>query len=159
MFWENKCKWAIYKNKVRLILYIRHRLAANPIGLPLAMSLKRINRKSNSELVKAITNLKDASRKNEAPLWRSVALRLEGPSQNWPSVNISKLEYNVDKNSKVVIPGKLLGAGTITKKMTVTAYSFSQTAVEKIEAAGGKCLSYSDFIKSNPKGTNVMVIG
>ena len=117
------------------------------------MSLKQINRKSNSELVKAITNLKNAARKNEAPLWRSVAIRLEGPSQNWPSVNISKLEYNADKNSKVVVPGKLLGAGTITKKVTVSAYSFSQSAV------GGKCLSYNDFIKSNPKGTNVMVIG
>lgn len=159
MFWKNSCKWTTYQNKIRLILYIRHRLAANPSGLPLAMSLKQINRKSNSELVKAITNLKDAARKNEAPLWRSVAIRLEGPSQNWPSVNISKLEYNADKNSKVVVPGKLLGAGTITKKVTVTAYSFTQSAVKKIEAAGGKCLSYNDFIKSNPKGTNVMVIG
>ena len=123
------------------------------------MSLKQINRKSNSELVKAITNLRDAARKNEAPLWRSVAVRLEGPSQNWPSVNISKLEYNADKNSKVGVPGKLLGAGTITKKMTVSAYSFSQSAVKKIEAVGGKCVSYNDFIKSNPKGTNVLVIG
>ena len=159
MFWKNSCIWTTYKNKVRLILYIRHRLAANLSGLPLAMSLKQINRKSNSELVKAITNLKNAARKNEAPLWRSVAIRLEGPSKNWPSVNISKLEYKVDNNSKVVVPGKLLGAGTITKKVTVTAYSFSQSAVKKIEAAGGKCLSYNDFIKSNPKGTNVMVIG
>ena len=123
------------------------------------MSLKQITRKSSSELVKAVTDLKEASRKNDAPVWRSIAMRLEGPSQNWPSVNISKLEYNVNKNSKVVIPGKLLGAGTITKKMTVSAYSFTQSAIDKVEAAGGKCLSYNDFIKSNPKGTDVVVIG
>ena len=43
--------------------------------------------------------------------------------------------------------------------MTVSAYSFSQSAVKKIEAVGGKCVSYNDFIKSNPKGTNVVVIG
>ena len=123
------------------------------------MSLKQITRKSSSELVKAVTDLKEASRKNDAPVWRSIAMRLEGPSRNWPSVNISKLEYNVNKNSKVVIPGKLLGAGTITKKMTVSAYSFTQSAIDKVEAAGGKCLSYNDFIKSNPKGTDVVVIG
>lgn len=123
------------------------------------MSLKQITRKSSSELVKAVTDLKEASRKNEAPVWRSIAMRLEGPSRNWPSVNISKLEYNVNKNSKVVVPGKLLGAGTITKKMTVSAYSFTQSAIDKVEAAGGKCLSYNDFIKSNPKGTDVVVIG
>ena len=123
------------------------------------MSLKQINRKSNSELVKTVTELKKASRENDAPLWRSVAHRSEGPSRNWPSVNISKLEYNVNKNSKVLIPGKLLGSGNISKKMTVSAYSFSETAKSKVEAAGGKCVSYNDFIKTNPKGTDVVVIG
>ena len=123
------------------------------------MALKQINRKSNSELVKTVTELKKASRENDAPLWRSVAQRLEGPSSNWPSVNISKLEYKVNKNSKVLIPGKLLGSGNISKKMTVSAYSFSETAKSKVEAAGGKCVSYNDFIKTNPKGTDVVVIG
>ena len=123
------------------------------------MSLKQINRKSNSELVKTVTYLKKASRENNSQLWKSVALRLEGPSQNWPSVNISKLEFIVNKNSKVLVPGKLLGAGNITKKITVSAYSFTKSARSKVEAAGGKCLSYNDFIKSNPKGTDVVVIG
>jgi len=123
------------------------------------MSLKQINRKSNSELVRTVTELKKASRENDAPLWRSVAQKLEGPSRNWPSVNISKLEYNVNKNSKVLVPGKLLGSGNISKKVTVSAYSFSETAKSKVEAAGGKCVSYNDFIKSNPKGTDVVVIG
>jgi len=123
------------------------------------MSLEQINRKSNSELVKTVTELKKASRENDAPLWKSVALRLERPSRNWPSVNISKLEFNLNKNSKAVVPGKLLGAGNITKKITVSAYSFSQSAKSKVEAAGGKCLSYDEFIKSNPKGTDVVVIG
>ena len=123
------------------------------------MALKQINRKSNSELVKTVTELKKAARENDAPLWKSIALKLESPSRNWPSVNISKLEFNVDKNSKVLVPGKLLGAGNITKKMTVSAYSFSESAKFKVESAGGKCLSYNEFMKSNPKGTDVVVIG
>ena len=123
------------------------------------MSLKRINRKSNAELVQSITSLKKAARDNDAPIWRSIAKRLEGPSRNWPTVNISKLEYNSQKNSKIVVPGKLMGSGNLTKKVTVSAYSFTKSATEKIEKAGGKCLHYSDFIKSNPKGKDVMVIG
>ena len=123
------------------------------------MSLKRINRKSNTELVQSITSLKKAARDNNAPIWRSIAKRLEGPSRNWPTVNISKLEYNSQKNSKIVVPGKLMGSGNLTKKVTVSAYSFTKSATEKIEKAGGKCLHYSDFIKSNPKGKDVMVIG
>ena len=123
------------------------------------MSLKRINRKSNSELVQSIISLKKAARDNDAPIWRSIAKRLEGPSRNWPTVNISKLEYNSQKNSKIVVPGKLMGSGNLTKKVTVSAYSFTKSATEKIERAGGKCLQYNDFIKSNPKGKDVMVIG
>ena len=123
------------------------------------MSLKRINRKSNTELVQSITSLKKAARDNDAPIWRSIAKRLEGPSRNWPTVNISKLEYNSQKNSKIVVPGKLMGSGNLTKKVTVSAYSFTKSATEKIEKAGGKCLHYNDFIKSNPKGKDVMVIG
>ena len=123
------------------------------------MSLKRINRKSNTELVQSITSLKKAARDNDAPIWKSIAKRLEGPSRNWPTVNISKLEYNSQKNSKIVVPGKLMGSGNLTKKVTVSAYSFTKSATEKIEKAGGKCVHYSDFIKSNPKGKDVMVIG
>ena len=123
------------------------------------MSSKRINRKSNSTLVKTIVELKEASRKNEAPLWRSIANRLEGSSRNWPSVNVSKLEYNVNKNGKAIVPGKLMGTGIVTKKMTVAAYSFTDSAKEKIQSAGGKCLTYNEMIKATPKGTDVMVIG
>ena len=123
------------------------------------MSVKQINRKSNSTLVKTIADLKEASRKNEAPLWRSIAARLEGPARNWPSVNVSKLEYNIDKNGKAILPGKLMGTGMITKKMTVAAYSFTVSARDKIESAGGKCLTYNELIRSVPKGTNIVVVG
>ena len=121
------------------------------------MSLKQITRKSNSELVKTIDDLKKASRENDAPLWRSIALKLEGSSRNWHNVNVSKLEYNVDKNGKAIIPGKLMGTGILTKKVTVAAYSFTHSAKEKVEAAGGKCFTYSEMIKKSPKGTDVPV--
>ena len=123
------------------------------------MSVKQINRKSNSSLVKTIMDLKEASRKNDAPLWRSIATRLEGSARNWPNVNVSKLEYNINKNGKAIIPGKLMGTGIVTKKMTVAAYSFTDSAKEKIQSAGGKCLTYNEMIKAIPKGTDVMVIG
>jgi large subunit ribosomal protein L15 len=39
--------------------------------------------------------------------------------------------------SKLSVDVKILGQGELTKKLSVTAHSFSKTAVEKIEAAGG----------------------
>ncbi|MNT71158.1 50S ribosomal protein L15 [compost metagenome] len=46
------------------------------------------------------------------------------------------VESGVVKNTKSGI--KILGNGEITVKLTVQANKFSQSAVEKIEAAGGK---------------------
>ncbi|MBN2780576.1 MAG: 50S ribosomal protein L15 [Candidatus Marinimicrobia bacterium] len=47
-------------------------------------------------------------------------------------------EYGLIK--KLNIPVKILGYGEMTKKMEITADAFSETAKEKIEAAGGKAL-------------------
>lgn len=49
------------------------------------------------------------------------------------------LERGIIKNGKSIKNGlKILGDGEINKKLTVEAQKFSKTAVEKIEAAGGK---------------------
>jgi large subunit ribosomal protein L15 len=39
--------------------------------------------------------------------------------------------------AKLSVDVKVLGEGELTKKLSVTAHSFSKSAVEKIEAAGG----------------------
>ena len=39
--------------------------------------------------------------------------------------------------AKLSVDVKILGRGEITKKLSVTAHTFSKSAVEKIEAAGG----------------------
>jgi len=47
----------------------------------------------------------------------------------------SLLELNVIRNKH--LPVKILGTGELTKKLTVDAAKFSETAKKKIEAAGG----------------------
>jgi len=46
---------------------------------------------------------------------------------------------------------KILGEGELTKKLTVVAYKFSQSAVEKIERAGGKAVVLDDGSGSEGK--------
>lgn len=48
------------------------------------------------------------------------------------------IEAGIVKRSKAKSGIKVLGNGEITKKITVKAHKFSESAVEKIEAAGGK---------------------
>ena len=48
------------------------------------------------------------------------------------------IEEGLVKKGKVIDGIKVLGNGEITKKLTVKSHKFSKSAVEKIEAAGGK---------------------
>ncbi len=115
-------------------------------------------RKGNPNLVGLIQHLKDASRVNEAPVWRDIALRLEGPARHWAEVNIGKLNRYASENEIVVVPGKILGSGEIAKKITVAAYRFSGQAREKIEKAGGKNMSIEELVAQNPKGSKVRIM-
>jgi large subunit ribosomal protein L18e len=115
--------------------------------------------KTNPNLVGLIGKLKEASRVNKAPVWRDIALRLEGPSRNWAEVNISRLDRYAGENETVVVPGKLLGSGEIGKKVTVAAYRFSGQAKEKIVKAGGKDLSIEELMAKNPKGSKIRIMG
>lgn len=117
------------------------------------------NEKSNPNLVALIQHLKDASRTNEAPVWRDIALRLEGPASNWAEVNVGKIHRYASENDVIVVPGKLLGSGEIARKVTVAAYRVSGQAREKISKAGGKNISIEELVEKNPNGSKVRIMG
>ena len=51
------------------------------------------------------------------------------------------VELGLVKNKRALI--KILGTGTLSKPLNITAHKFSKTAKEKIEAAGGKAVTIS----------------
>ena len=95
---------------------------------------------------------------NRLPIWRDIALRLEKPKRNWAEANLSKLERYAQDGETIVVPGKVLAAGNISKKITVAAYDFSDAAAKAIVAAGGKTLTLEELAESNPKGTGVRIM-
>jgi large subunit ribosomal protein L18e len=116
-------------------------------------------RTTNPELIKLIRLLRKQSNENKANIWRDIAEDLAKPRRNRLTVNLSRLNRHTQKNDVVIVPGKVLGAGTIDHPVTVAALAFSERAREKILAARGKCLSFSGLIKKNPKGSNIKIIG
>lgn len=114
--------------------------------------------KTNPVLLETISELKRVSRENDAPIWRDIAKRLERSRRNWSEVNISKLSL-LGEGETAVIAGKLLGAGLIDRAVTVAAFSYSDSAAQKIRAVGGEILSIGALAEKNPKGTNVRIMG
>ena len=53
--------------------------------------------------------------------------------------------------AKLSVDVKILGEGELTKKLSVTAHSFSKAAVEKIEAAGGTVMRLREPVERKKK--------
>jgi large subunit ribosomal protein L18e len=114
---------------------------------------------TNIRLVRMIRNLEIASRVNDAPIWKAVAEKLRRQTRRRIEVNLWKIEKYSDGVAAVVVPGKVLGEGEITKPIVVAAAGFTRSAKRKIEEAGGKAILLDDYAKINPKGSHTRIVG
>ena len=119
----------------------------------------KVTPKTNPALLSLVERLKKESFEQKAPVWRDVADRLMKSRQHWAEVNLSRIERYADADETIIIPGKLLGAGAISKKVTVAAFKCSEAARDKIAKAGGKSMSIEELLESNPKGSDVRIMG
>ena len=113
----------------------------------------------NPELRRLIRFLRKKSREHNARIWRDLAEKLSKRSRARIAVNVSKINRYTKSGDVVAVPGKVLGAGFLDHPVTVAAFKFSKSALEKIAQAGGKAISLEQLVEENPKGSNVRVIG
>jgi large subunit ribosomal protein L18e len=102
--------------------------------------------------------LKEKSLELKAPIWKTVAEKLEKPRRKRIEVNLLDIERNTDVNDIVIVPGVVLANGKITKPLRIAAWRFSEQARKKIERSGGKVLTIEELIEENPKGSKVKII-
>jgi large subunit ribosomal protein L18e len=119
---------------------------------------KNSGRKTNLELVRLVESLYTISAKERSPIWRDVAMRLEKSVGNRAVINLSRLDRYTKEGDVVVVPGKVLGMGRISKKITISAYSLSSSAVAKLEQAGCKLYDLRSLARDNPKGSGIRLM-
>jgi large subunit ribosomal protein L18e len=113
---------------------------------------------TNPELIQLIRLLKKESREKQAGIWLDIAEYLSKTRSQRISVNLSTVNRNTKRSDVVVVPGKLLGSGSIDHAVTVAAFGASQKAKDKLVAAKAKYLSIPQLLEKNPKGANVRII-
>ncbi len=113
---------------------------------------------TNIVIRRTLRELRKAANQNNAPIWDYVAELLERPRRLRFAVNLSKINRYTEPGEVVVVPGKVLGAGTLDHPVTVAALGFSEQALEKIRAAGGKAIHILQLIRENPRGSGVRII-
>jgi len=113
--------------------------------------------KTNPRLEKLVAELKSTARSGGSNVWQDVADRLEAPRRTHAEVNLGRIERYARAEETVVVPGKVLGSGVLTKQVTVAAVDFSGTARTKVNQVG-ETISLEQLLEQNPDGANVRVI-
>ena len=108
----------------------------------------------NKRLLSLIVELKKADK----DIWKRVAYELSKPTRRRPEVNLSKLEEYGNEGETLLVPGKVLGSGYLSKKVNVAAFAYSESARALIAKSGGKLMRIEDLVKENPDGKNVRIL-
>ncbi|MBA7674633.1 hypothetical protein ES703_82853 [subsurface metagenome] len=105
---------------------------------------KQIQKKSNKELVETII----AAKKKDK--WLKVARILSGPRRKAVSLNLGEINENSKDGETIIVPGKVLSQGEISKKVKIVALSFSEKAKEKLLKSKIPSSNIIEEIKKNP---------
>lgn len=113
---------------------------------------KQLERKTNSEVIETTIAAKKAKG------WLGVASLISAPRSNHSNVNVSKINNEAKAGDIVVVVGKVLSQGEISKKVKVAALGFSADAKEKLLKSGSTVSSILEEIKSNPEAKGIKII-
>ncbi|MEM3736958.1 MAG: 50S ribosomal protein L18e [Candidatus Bathyarchaeia archaeon] len=116
-------------------------------------------RTTNPERLELIRALRKASQGGKVRIWRVLAEYIMQPRRRRVTVNLSRVNRHTRGGDVVIIPGKTLGSGNINHPVSIAAFDFSAKAKEKIERAGGSCLTINEIVAQIPNGSNVKLIG
>jgi large subunit ribosomal protein L18e len=114
--------------------------------------------KTNPNIKEIVASLKEKSYTEDAAIWKDIAKRLERPTRKSAEVNISDINRHTSPDELILVPGKVLGNGTLDHKVNVAAMSFSKSAEEKIATAGGECMAILEVVDKNPKGSGIRIM-
>lgn len=112
----------------------------------------KARRKTNPTLADAIKN----ARKNKS--WVKLAHVLSGASRKHASINLEQIDKQTKAGDTILVPGKILGSGDITKKIKICALGISASALSKLKASKSEFITIGEEIKSNAKAEGIKVI-
>ena len=90
--------------------------------------------------------------------WFDVAHMISGPTRMHSAVGLNQIDETAKDGDVVIIPGKVLSTGDLTKKVKICALSFSTAAAEKIKKAKAESSTIFAEIKSNPSAKGIKII-
>jgi large subunit ribosomal protein L18e len=105
---------------------------------------KQVKKKTNPELVKTIRLAKKTDNIEIAGL-------LSTPTRKRVSLNLEEIDKESKDGETIIIPGKVLGKGEINKKIKIIAFSFSESAIERLKKSKTQISLLKEELEKNKK--------
>ncbi len=102
---------------------------------------KRLQKKRNPVLVETLIKLKKTN--------PEIAKLLAKPVKKMLEINLDGLSDKVKEGEKILFPGKVLGHGSLDKKIEMVVFSISDVAKEKLKKAGTSVKMINEADKLN----------
>ncbi len=115
--------------------------------------MREIEKKGIKEWLAELDKVPEGGKNSD--LWCYVYKLASQPRRKRVAVNLSKLDKVARDGENIVVPGKVLGGGSISKGINVTAVEYSDGVEEKIRGAKGKLLTLQEMMKKE----GIRVIG
>ncbi len=96
--------------------------------------------------------------KTQRPIWRDVSKRLMAPQKNRVEKNLGDINRITKDGDVIVIPGKILGNGDLSKSITIASYAISKSAMEKLKASKIEHLTIEELVERHPEGSGVIIV-
>jgi large subunit ribosomal protein L18e len=109
-------------------------------------------KKTNPNLVSTI------GKANKEKNWVKIAHLVSVPRRKLSSVNLDQLDKESKEGDTLLVPGKVLGQGDVSKKLRIVALSFSQTARDKLKSKKCEIVSVDEEIKVNPQARGIKIV-
>jgi len=113
----------------------------------------------NPVLDNALQTLRVAWRSSRSPIWRAAIKMLMKTRSRRVEVNVGKIDKLSKDGDVILVPGKVLGGGTVSHSIVVGCFNCSKAASDKIRKAGGKALTLTEFVEKYRDGKGVLLIG
>lgn len=112
----------------------------------------------NPELEKTIKELKTAGKTSGHAYFSALSEELDKAKRARIIVNLSAISRLTTEGDIAAVAGKVLASGELKHPVTIAAFAFSDTALEKIKAAGGEAKTLTQLIAETPEGCKVKII-
>ncbi len=112
----------------------------------------RIRKKTNPELAETIILASKAQK------WLPIARILSSSTRKQTTLNLSEIDKHSKAGDTIIIPGKVLSKGELTKKLKICGLSISEEAKEKLKETKSEFVALIHEIKTNPKAEGIKLM-